>query len=96
MDISEGTGQDSSVLYVWDVTDLSNIIMCAKFSSSTVSLVKFAYIVRTILALYNGPWLAGERNGVSAGTIDSLRITYQYTNICSENKKGEPGIFSHI
>ena len=96
MDISEGTGQDSSVLYVWDVTDLSNIIMCAKFSSSTVSLVKFAYIVRTILALYNDPWLAGERNGVSAGTIDSLRITYQYTNICSENKKGEPGIFSHI
>ena len=24
-DISEGVGGDSSVLYVWDVTDLSNI-----------------------------------------------------------------------
>lgn len=39
MDIAEGVGGDSSVLYVWDVTDLSDIKMCAKFSSNTVSLV---------------------------------------------------------
>jgi hypothetical protein len=38
-DISEGIGGDSSVLYVWDVSDLSNIKMCAKFSSNTISLV---------------------------------------------------------
>ena len=38
-DISEGIGGDSSVLYIWDVTDLRNIIMCARFSSNTVSLV---------------------------------------------------------
>jgi len=39
MDISEGVGGDYSVLYVWDVTDLSSVKMCAKFSSNTVSLV---------------------------------------------------------
>lgn len=38
-DISEGIGGDSSVLYIWDVTDLKDIHMCAKFSSNTVSLV---------------------------------------------------------
>ena len=95
-DISEGIGADSSVLYIWDVTDLSNIIMCAKFSSNTTSLVQFAYVASKILALYNNPWLAAERNGVSAGMLDSLRITYGYSNIASENKKKEPGIYSHV
>lgn len=95
-DISEGIGGDSSVLYVWDVTDLSNIKMCAKFSSNTISLVQFAYVTRKILALYSDPWLAAERNGVSAGMLDALRITYKYSKIASENKKHEPGIYSHV
>ena len=95
-DISEGIGGDSSVLYIWDVTDLRNIIMCARFSSNTVSLVQFAYIASKMLALYNNPWLAAERNGVSAGMLDSLRITYGYNNIIVDNKKREPGIYSHV
>ena len=95
-DISEGVGGDSSVLYVWDVTDLSNIIMCAKFASNTISLVQFAYVCSKILALYNNPFLFAERNGVSAGMLDSLKITYGYQNIASENKKNEPGIYSHV
>lgn len=95
-DISEGIGSDSSVLYIWDVTDLSNIIMCAKFSSNTISLVQFAFVSHRILSLYGNPWLAAERNGVSAGMLDSLKITYGYKNIASENKKGEPGIYSHV
>lgn len=96
MDIAEGVGGDSSVLYVWDVTDLSDIKMCAKFSSNTVSLVQFAYIARKILSLYNDPLLAAERNGVSAGTLDSMRITYGYQNFLVENKKNEAGIYSHV
>jgi hypothetical protein len=95
-DIAEGVGGDSSVLYVWDVTDLSNIKMCAKFSSNTVSVVQFAFIARKILGLYCDPWLFAERNGVSSGMLDSLRITYGYKNIASENKKGESGIYSHV
>ena len=38
-DISEGIGGDASVLYIWDVTDLRNITMCARFSSNVTSLV---------------------------------------------------------
>lgn len=49
-----------------------------------------------MLALYNNPWLAAERNGVSAGMLDSLRITYGYHNIIVDNKKGEAGIYSHV
>lgn len=95
-DISEGIGGDSSVLYIWDVTDLSNIVMCARFSSNVTSLVQFAYVASKILALYNNPWLAAERNGVSAGMLDSLRITYGYQKIIIDNKKREPGIYSHV
>ena len=95
-DISEGIGSDASVLYIWDVTDLSNIVMCAKFSSNVTSLVQFAYVASKMLALYNNPWLAAERNGVSAGMLDSLRITYGYQKIMVENKKREPGIYSHV
>ena len=77
-DISEGVGGDSSVLYVWDVTDLSNIIQCAKFASNTVSVVEFAFVISRILKLYNNPYFVAERNGISGGTLDALRITYKY------------------
>ena len=95
-DISEGVGSDASVLYVWDVTSMTDITMCAKFSSNTVSLVQFAYVISKILSLYGNPPLAAERNGVSAGTLDSLRITYGYPNVIVENKKNEAGIYSHV
>lgn len=95
-DIAEGVGGDSSVLYIWDVTDLADIKMCAKFASNTVSVVQFAYIARKILALYCDPWFFAERNGVSSGMLNSLRITYGYKNIAAENKKGESGIYSHV
>lgn len=95
-DISEGVGTDQSVLYVWDVTDLSRITMCAKFASARVSLVQFAYVINKILRAYGSPPLFMERNGVSAGTVDSLVTTYGYDNIPRENSKGVPGIYSHV
>lgn len=95
-DVSEGVGGDASILYIWDVTDLSDIRLCAKFDSNTASLVEFAYVCSKILPLYGNPWLFCERNGVSAGMLDSLRITYKYQNIAAESKNGEPGVYSHV
>ena len=95
-DISEGVGGDASVLYVWDISDLRNITMCAKFSSNVVSVVEFAFIVSKILALYGNPYFIAERNGISGGTLDSLRITYKYPRMTAEGKSGEPGVFSHV
>lgn len=94
-DVAEGVGGDSSVLYVWDVTETSKIRMCAKFSSNTVSLTEFAYVCSKILALYGDPWLFVERNGLSGGMIDALRITYGYPNVAAESRNGEFGIYSH-
>ena len=95
-DVAEGVGGDSSVLYVWDVTDLRDVRMCAKFSSNRVSLTEFAFVASRILQLYGCPPLFAERNGLSAGMIDALRITYGYQNVAAESRNGEPGIYSHV
>ena len=95
-DCAEGIGSDCSVLYIWDVSDLSNITMCAKFDSCNVSPVEFAFITSKILKLYNNPFYVCERNGIGGGYLDSLKITYQYMNIVNEGKNREAGVFSHI
>ena len=96
VDVAEGTGGDSSVLYVFDITDIRKITMCAKFASSTVSTIEFAFITARILKLYNNPWLICESNGVGSGYLDSLRITYGYENIVREGKDNKYGITSHV
>lgn len=95
-DCSSGIGADSSVLYVWDVTDLGKIIMCAKFSSNQVSPIEFAFVTAKILNLYNSPFYICERNGVGSGYLDSLLVTYKYSNIVKEGKNNDYGIYSHV
>ena len=96
VDIAEGTGGDSSVLYIFDISNIKSLIMCAKFSSATVSTVEFAYVITKILKLYNNPWLICESNGIGTGFLDTLRITYNYENIVREGKDNKYGITSHI
>lgn len=95
-DIAEGVGGDSSVLYVWDITDLKNITMCTMFESNTVSVIEFAYVINNILALYGNPYLIAERNGCSSGTLDALKITYNYPRLVLEGKNNDAGVFSHV
>lgn len=96
VDVAEGTGGDSSVLYVFDISDIRKITMCAKFASATVSTIEFAFITARILKLYNNPWLICESNGIGSGYLDSLRITYGYENIVREGKDNKYGITSHV
>lgn len=95
-DVAEGVGSDNSVLYIWDVTDLSNIVQCAKFSQSNVTPIEFAFITNKILSLYNNPYYVCERNGIGSGYLDSLRVTYSYPNIVMEGKNGNVGVFCHV
>lgn len=93
-DIAEGLGgsADSSVLYVFDITDLSHITMCAKFASNNVTPVEFAYVCNKILALYANPYFICERNGVGSSFLDVLKVTYEYPNIVKEGKNNEYGM----
>ena len=95
-DIAEGTGQDQSVLYIWDVTDLRKIELVCKFANNEVSILEFAYICNEILKLYANPPFIAENNSCGSGVLDSLRLTYDYPNIV---KEGTPnniyGVRSH-
>lgn len=95
-DVAEGLGgnADSSVLYIFDITDLSKITLCAKFSSNVVTPVEFAYVCNKILALYAHPYFICERNGVGSSFIDTMKITYEYPNLVREGKNNEYGIRS--
>jgi hypothetical protein len=95
-DVAEGVGKDSSVLYVWDVTDTSDIKMCLKFSDNQVSILEFAYVTTKLLELYCNPYLACESNGIGLGYIEQLRVTYGYDNLVRMNKNGGCGIDSHV
>lgn len=77
-DISEGTGNDSSVANVWDVTDVKHIQLVARMSCSKATLVDFGYATYEFLKLYAFPPFIVENNGVGAGFVDIMLDTYNY------------------
>ena len=91
-DISEGTGNDYSVLYVWDVTESSNITTAAMFAGDKITPAAFAFTCSRILALYANPMLICENNGVGAAFIDTLRETHEYPSFAKF--QGRCGIHS--
>lgn len=95
-DVGEGVGGDSSVLYIWDVTHLDEIKLCAKFSNNKILPLEFAYVTNKILNLYGNPYYICEANGVGAAYLDILRITYEYNNLVTEGTDGGFGVRSHV
>lgn len=95
-DVAEGNGGDSSVIYIWDVTHLDQIKLCAKFSSNRILPLEFAYVTNKMLNLYGNPYYICEANGVGKAYLDALRITYEYTNIVREDTDNGFGVRSHV
>ena len=91
-DVSEGTGNDYCVIYVWDVTESSKIATAAMFAADKVQPVAFAFVCSKILALYANPLLVCENNGVGAAFLDTLKETYEYPSLVKFH--GRPGIHS--
>lgn len=77
-DISEGTGNDSSVIQIWDVTEVKNIQLVARMSCSKATLVDFGYAAYELMKMYGFPPFIVENNGVGAGFVDIMMDTYQY------------------
>lgn len=97
VDCAEGTGGDSSVLYIWDITDFTRIKLAAKYSSNTITPTEFAYVINYVCAQYQNPYIAGERNSCGAAMFDALTKTvHNYENVIIINKNNLPGIMSHV
>ena len=77
-DISEGTGNDSSVIQIWDVTEIRNIQLVARMSCSKATLVDFGYAAYEFMKMYGFPPFIVENNGVGSGFVDILMDTYHY------------------
>ena len=76
-DVSEGTGNDSSVLYIMDVTDTrKGIPIVAKLASASLSVLDFANACSKLLKAYNWPIMIVENNGVGSGFVEALLYTY--------------------
>ena len=77
-DISESTGNDSSVINIWDVTDIHHISLCARMSCSKATLVDFGYAAYELLKMYAFPTFIVKNNGVDSGFVDILLDTYHF------------------
>ena len=97
-DIADGSGNDTSVLQIFDVTDCSNIEQVASFSSREIGVNALATLTAKLGARYNYAVVSGERNGVGVGYFDNLFEVYDYGNTVNYKNKSEmadrPGIYS--
>lgn len=95
-DPSEGVGEDFAVVYVWDITDMQNVIMCAKYSNEFTPPSELAFVVWKMALCYGSPYVALEANSIGRGVLDKLFDTYEYENFVRMDKHNRIGIHSHV
>ena len=101
VDTSEGIGADSSVIHVFDYTDLASIKQVASYCNNMISPVNFTEKVYEILQHWGNPLVCIERNNCGAQVVDNLRKNYNYENIVSWGSstagraKNQLGIIAH-
>ena len=81
VDISEGVGKAASVIQVLDITDLTNIIQVASYSSDKISPFNFTTKLYEILQQWGSPLALIERNNCGAQVVDTLKNKYTYEGI---------------
>lgn len=100
VDVSEGIGQASSVIQVFDITDLTSIEQVAIYHNNKIDPHTFAGKVFMAANNWGRPPLLIERNNCGGQVLDALIHNYQYTNIidyvpgktASDTRRG---IYSH-
>ncbi len=100
VDVGEGVGQAASVVQVFDVTDLTNIIQVACYHNNAIDPFHFASLLYKMTNQWGRPQLLIERNNCGGQVIDALKEVHNYHNIVDytpENQKGYSrlGIYCH-
>lgn len=104
VDTSEGLGQDYSVAQIFDITDPLNIEQVARYSTNTMSTVKWGTKLVEITNHWFQPILAIERNGPGTGVADKFFTELNYPRLLNygfkelgsmrAGRKFVPGIIS--
>lgn len=83
VDVGEGLGKDSSVINVFDLTDLNDIEQVAVWADNMIDSTAFAAKVKEICELYGNPVLSVERNSIGADVANRLYNDYNYPRMVS-------------
>lgn len=94
-DVADGVGKANSVIYVLDITNMTNVTCVASFISNQISTRDFAFLVFALAKHYNMAYIAIEANGLGRSILDILGI-YGYENIIKVGNHKTAGIFSHV
>lgn len=80
-DVSEGIGQASSVIQIFDITDLTQIEQVAVYCNNKIDPYSFAGKIVMVANQWGRPPLLIERNNCGGQVIDALMFTHQYSNL---------------
>lgn len=106
VDTSEGTGQDYSVMQIFDITDPINIEQVARYSTNKMDTNTWASKVRDVAKQWYNPIMLVERNGPGGTPCDRLFYDWNYTRMVNFGARNpetpyksiihiRPGIISH-
>lgn len=85
VDVGEGVSQASSVIQIFDITDLTHIKQAAIYSSNTISPYNFTSKLHELLQHWGSPLALIERNNCGAQVVDNLAHHFGYENIVTYN-----------
>lgn len=87
VDVSEGIGRSNSVIEVFDITNLEDIVQVAEYASNRINPFDFACKLNEIAKHWGTPPLLVERNNQGGGVVDLLDKNLHYPNIVSYMSK---------
>ena len=101
VDTAEGVGVDSSVVQIFDITDLRDIRQVACYTNNKIPPAEYTNKVYSILRNYGSPLALIERNGPGAQVVDRLANDYgyeklvSYGNAAAHRRKVMQGMIAH-
>ena len=103
VDISEGIGENATVVQILDITDLTDIRQVAVYYNTRIVPYMFTQKLYEILTHWGSPMVAIERNNCGAQVVDNLFNQFSYTNIvnfspnntATANYNSRQGVVAH-
>lgn len=102
VDISEGIGENATVMQVLDITDLTNIYQVAVYHNNRISPYNFTPKLNEMLKHWGSPPVAIERNNCGAQVVDILYNQLGYSNLINfspnktkSNSYDRRGVIAH-
>jgi len=81
VDVSEGVGENASVIQVIDITDLKDIQQVAIYKNKNINPLQFIPKCHEILQHWGSPPVLIERNNCGGQVVDQLKTTLEYPSV---------------